>query len=646
MSHLPPYLGERRLGLIWYGKDRRIRAAALSARLKALGTLYWSLVGTTLLAAAIVCGTFWLAARGQRQDEWIRHTLAVRNDIVRINSQLQRAESGERGYLLTGQDGYLDGYHQAVGLLPATIEETIRLVADNPSQKRVAGHVADLVARRLDELRTTISERQAGHADAALSLFENDDDRSTEAIRLLLADMYVEENRLLELRQASAARFALLLRIGGGAALALICVIGVLVGHFTRRAFLELEATRNALVVKHRELVEQIGRRQSAEDELRQAQKMEALGQLTGGIAHDFNNMLAVIIGSVEIVQQRLRKGDYAVERFLQSANKAAERAVALTSHLLAFARRQPLSPEPIDSNKMIADMSYLLRSTLGETIHIETIPAADLWPATADAHQLENAILNVAINARDAMPDGGKLTIETANIQLDAGYCRHHAEVEPGDYVMIAISDTGAGMTAEVAARVFDPFFTTKPLGKGTGLGLSQVYGFLKQSHGHVAIYSEVGAGTTVKLYLPRLAGNRSTSGRRPPRPAKRPGSGELVLVVEDDQLVRDQTIAAMRELGYAVLDSANAADALAILERMPKVRLLFTDVVMPEVNGKQLADEALRRRPDLKVLFTTGYTANAVVHGGVLDPGVNLISKPFTLDELADKVRAALDA
>jgi len=619
----------------------------LSGRLKALGTLYWSLVGTTLLAGAIVVGTFWLAARSQRQDDWVRHTLAVRNDFVRISSQLQRAESGERGFLLTGQDSYLDDYIRAVGLLPATIDEMAKLVTDNPNQVGAAGHLSELVSVRLGQLRATIDERKAGHADAALALFEKDEAHSTEAIRLLLADMYAEENRLLESRESSAARFELLLQIFGGAALALICVIGVLVCHYTRRAFLELVATRNELVVKHEQLVEQISRREAAESELRQAQKMEALGQLTGGIAHDFNNMLAVIIGSVEIVQQRIARGDYGVDRFLQAANNAAERAVALTGHLLAFARRQPLSPAPVDSNKMIADMSYLLRSTLGEHIRIQTVPAADLWRASADAHRLENAILNIAINARDAMPEGGKLTIETANVHLDAAYCQRNAEVEPGDYVMIAISDTGTGMTPEIMSRVFDPFYTTKPLGKGTGLGLSQVYGFLKQSHGHVKIYTEVGAGTSVKLYLPRLA-EKSEDGRRQlPRPSKGVhGSGELVLVVEDDSLVRDQTIEAMRELGYAVLDSANAADALAILDRMPKIRLLFTDVVMPDVNGKQLADEALRRHPGLKVLFTTGYTANAVMHGGVLDPGVNLISKPFTLEQLADKVRATLGA
>jgi signal transduction histidine kinase/CheY-like chemotaxis protein len=437
-----------------------------------------------------------------------------------------------------------------------------------------------------------------------------------------------------------------MLQVVGVGAFVLLGIVGVLVWYFTRRAFLEVVATRNELAVKNQQLVEQISRREQAESELRQAQKMEALGQLTGGIAHDFNNMLAVIIGSVEIVQQRISKGEYRVDRFLQAANKAAERAVALTNHLLAFARRQPLLPEPIDANKMIAEMSYLLRSTLGEHIRTETVPAADLWPISADAHQLENAILNIAINARDAMPQGGKLTIETANAHLDAAYCEQNAELEPGDYVIISISDTGTGMTSEVASRVFDPFFTTKPIGKGTGLGLSQVYGFLKQSHGHVKIYSEVGSGTSVKLYLPRLTEKSKQARRRLRGPVQSRGSGELVLVVEDDSLVRDQTSEAMRELGYAVLDSANAADALAILDRMPKIRLLFTDVVMPEVDGKQLAEEALRRHPNLKVLFTTGYTTNAVVHGGRLDPGVNLITKPFTLEQLAEKVRAALDA
>jgi CheY-like chemotaxis protein len=282
----------------------------------------------------------------------------------------------------------------------------------------------------------------------------------------------------------------------------------------------------------------------------------------------------------------------------------------------------------------------------LGEQIRIETVAAAGLWMVNADAQQLESAILNTAINARDAMPEGGKLTIETANAYLDAAYCKQNPEVEPGQFAMIAITDTGIGMSPDVAARAFDPFFTTKPAGKGTGLGLSQVYGFVKQSHGHIKIYSEVGAGTTVKIYLPRLVGDAKGIQRREVAEPMRTGDrSEIVLVVEDDSLMRRLTTEALHELGYTVFDSETASGALEILDRVADVKLLFTDVVMPDINGKRLADEALRRRPGLKVLFTTGYTANAVVHGGVLDAGVHLISKPFTLDQLAAKVRSVLD-
>jgi nitrogen-specific signal transduction histidine kinase len=389
-----------------------------------------------------------------------------------------------------------------------------------------------------------------------------------------------------------------------------------------------------------------VGRREAAENQLRQAQKMEALGQLTGGIAHDFNNMLGVIMGSLDLVTRRVKKGDFAIERFLTAASLAAERAATLTQRLLAFARQQPLSPQPLDANKMIVNMSDLLQSTLGEQIGVETVTAAGLWPIHVDTQQLENAILNIAINGRDAMPDGGKLTIETANTHLDDAYCRQNPEVQPGQYVMLAITDTGIGMPADVTARVFDPFFTTKPTGKGTGLGLSQVYGFVKQSQGHIKIYSEPGAGTTVKIYLPRLIGNAQEIKRAATEPMRTGDRSEAVLVVEDDSLMRRLTADALHELGYTVFESENAAGALATLDRVADIKLLFTDVVMPDVNGKKLADEALRRRPGLKVLFTTGYTANAVVHGGVLDQGVNLISKPFTLDQLATKVRAVLDA
>ena len=464
-------------------------------------------------------------------------------------------------------------------------------------------------------------------------------------IRKVVASIEAEENRLLAERQTAALESGVLLRTGAAIALLMICVVGALVGYFTRRSFTELATAHEQLVGKNRELVDEAHRREQVESQLRQSQKMEAIGQLTGGIAHDFNNMLGVITGSLELMQRRIKKGDFGIERFMDAAVKATERAATLTHRLLAFARQQALAPEPVDANKMIAGMSDLLRSTLGEHIRIETVASAGLWPTHADAHQLESAVLNIAINARDAMPEGGRLTIETANAHLDEAYCRENAEVEPGQFVLIAISDTGDGMKPEVAARAFDPFFTTKPVGKGTGLGLSQVHGFVKQSRGHIKIYSETGAGTTVKLYLPRLRDGATEVKRTAPQPIKAGDASEVILVVEDDALMRRLAADALRELGYTVLHTETAADALDVLDKTPAVKLLFTDVVMPEVNGKKLADEALRRRPDLKVLFMTGYTPNAVVHGGVLDPGVHLLSKPFTIEQLATKVRAVLD-
>jgi signal transduction histidine kinase len=612
---------------------------------KPLANLYWSLIVTTVLAATLVISTLWFASHTQTENEWVRHTLAVRNQIARVMNLVQRAETGQRGYLLTGRDVYLAPYDEAVATLPAALDQTATLVADNPRQQQALDWLLQLIADKLRELRSTIDERKAGRADAALGIVKTDEGRRLmDDIGGLVSAMEAEEDRLLALRQSSAATLGMLLQIGAAVAFLLICAVGVLVGYVTRRSFSDLAAARDRLIVTNQELTEQVRQREEAESLLRQSQKMQAIGQLTGGIAHDFNNMLGVITGSLDLIRRRMKRGDFGIERFVEAAQKASERAATLTHRLLAFARQQPLAPEPIDANRMIAGMSDLLHSTLGEQIQIETVSGAGLWRTSADAHQLENAILNVAINARDAMPTGGKLTIEAANAYLDDAYCRQHAEIEPGQFVMIAISDTGAGMKPEVLERAFEPFYTTKSTGKGTGLGLSQVYGFVKQSRGHIKIYSETGAGTTVKMYLPRFVGDAEEIKRLVPQPARQGGTGEVILVVEDDPLMRRLATEALRELGYAALDSGNAADALAVLEHRPDVKLLFTDVVMPEVNGRKLAEEAVRRRPDLKVLYTTGYTPNAVVHGGVLDPGVNFLGKPFTLEQLASKVHAAL--
>ncbi len=411
----------------------------------------------------------------------------------------------------------------------------------------------------------------------------------------------------------------------------------------------EIVEAREILARSREELegavVERTAKLMEAESQLRQSQKMEAIGQLTGGIAHDFNNMLAVIMGGLNLLQRRLARGDTDVGRYIEGAMEGARRAAALTSRLLAFSRQQQLAPEQIDANKLVQGMTDLLARTLGEAIKVETVLTAGLWRTLADVNQLEAAILNLAVNARDAMEQGGKLTIETANAHVDDAYAREH-DISPGQYVQFSVTDTGSGMTPDVIAKAFDPFFTTKAVGKGTGLGLSQVFGFIRQSGGHVKIYSEVGVGTTVKIYLPRHYGEGQQSDRRQPEQTLTMGSGEIVLVVEDEDRVRAFSIDSLRDLGYMVVEAASPAEALRIIESDQPVSLLFTDVVMPGMNGRQLADAVLARRPALKVLYTTGYTRNAVVHNGVLNPGTNLLVKPFTMEQLADKVRQALDS
>ena len=384
-----------------------------------------------------------------------------------------------------------------------------------------------------------------------------------------------------------------------------------------------------------------------AQAALVQSQKMESLGQLSGGIAHDFNNLLHVIKNAVEIVRRRLGSIDGDVARALDMIKRNADRGASLTQRLLAFSRRQPLQPSPISPNQLVSGITEVLRSALGESIALETVLGSGTWPVSVDANQLETSLLNLAVNARDAMPHGGKLTIETTNAYLDENYAAAHQEVKPGQYVMLAVSDTGAGMTKEVIAKAFDPFFTTKEQGQGTGLGLSQVYGFIKQSGGHVKIYSEVGAGTTIKLYLPRLLIGDVADRPKETHGIADPSGNETILVVEDDDDVRVFTSEILRELGYRVISARDARSALAGLEDDASVSLLFTDVGLPDgVNGRQLADMALERRPSLKVLFTTGYARNAIVHHGRLDPGVELVLKPFTQNELAKRVRRILDA
>ncbi len=380
--------------------------------------------------------------------------------------------------------------------------------------------------------------------------------------------------------------------------------------------------------------------------ELAQSQKMQAIGQLTGGVAHDFNNLLTVIMSGLDMIGGDADDPER-VRNLAGQALEAAQRAASLTQRLLAFARRQPLRPQVIDLNQLVANAEHLLRRTLGETITIETVTGDGLWPCESDPVQLENVILNLAINARDAMPDGGHLSIETANARLDRYYAEHNDDVLPGQYVMLAVSDNGYGMEPGVLRQAFEPFFTTKPTGEGSGLGLSMVYGFVKQSGGHVKIYSEPDAGSTVRIYLPRADRAARTPGivQRPPETTPR-GQGQRLLVVEDDDAVRLLVVEELHSLGYATIDAANGRDALGLLEHA-EVDMILSDVVLPGgMNGTELAAGVLALRPGLPVLFMSGYTENAIIHNGRLDPGVNLLEKPFSRRQLAQAVSAALAA
>ncbi|MBT1511732.1 PAS domain S-box protein [Bradyrhizobium sp. SRL28] len=383
--------------------------------------------------------------------------------------------------------------------------------------------------------------------------------------------------------------------------------------------------------------------KQAAEAQLRHAQKMDAVGQLTGGVAHDFNNILTVITGTIGILEEAVADQPQlaAVAKLI---DEAAERGANLTKHLLAFARKQPLQPVELDVNALVLEAAKLLHPTLGEHIEITPLLAEDAWTALADPNQLATAVLNLAINARDAMPNGGKLAIETSNVFLDENYASLQSEVAPGNYVMIAVGDTGSGIPPALLERVFEPFFTTKEVGKGTGLGLSMVFGFVKQSGGHIKIYSEEGHGTSVKIYLPRATGLQQTAAEALVS-ADIEGGNETVLIVEDDTLVRRYVMTQIGSLGYTTLEAANASDALRFIDDVPAIDLLFTDVIMPgTMNGRQLVDEALKRRPGLKTLFTSGYTENAIVHHGRLDSGVLLLAKPYRKSELARMLRLAL--
>jgi len=439
--------------------------------------------------------------------------------------------------------------------------------------------------------------------------------------------------------------------LSGLAAEAAVAIDNVRLSQAMQREIDERKRAQEALVglnsTLERQVTERTEQLRKNEEALRQSQKMEAVGQLTGGVAHDFNNLLQIIIGNLETLQRTLPIESARLQRAAKNAMNGAQRAATLTQRLLAFSRRQPLDPKPLDLNVLVNGLSDMVHRTLGETIAVETVLGAGVWRVEADPAELEAAIINLAVNARDAMSSGGRLTIETSNAHIDEAYVASHSEVIPGQYVAIAVTDNGVGMDAKTVAQAFEPFFTTKAVGKGTGLGLSQVYGFVKQSGGHVKIYSELGHGTTVKLYLPRLRAQAGAEPDSEPAPDPEGDKEETILVLEDDDEVRANSVDSLRELGYRVIEAHDGPSALRLLERQPRVDLLFTDIVLPGgLTGAEVALRARTLRPTLKVLFTTGYARNAIIHHGRLDKGVQLIVKPFSFSDLAVKVRDVIDS
>ena len=608
--------------------------------------LFALLIGFVTLAV-LVLGTIWLSERQDRAARSVRHTLEVEARLSTVLSRVQEAEAGQRGYILTGRPRFLEPYEVALRNIDRDLADLEQAVSDNPAQQARAAKLRLAVETRRRLLRENLARFRIGQPVASFADEFERGRASMDEVRRIVAEMKASEADLLRRRLEGAEARGAQLRIALVVAGVAVLVLGAFAFLNGRRRLLEAVVARDSLADANARLLEEAASREAAEAQVRQVQKMQAVGQLTGGIAHDFNNMLAIVIGSLDLAKRRLHRDVARAEACIDSALEGANRAAQLTARLLAFSRQQPLDPRVLDVNKLVGGMSEMLRRTIGENLRVETVLAGGLWRTFADPAQLESAIVNLCVNARDAMPEGGKLTIETTNAHLDDGYASQNDDVAAGQYVMISVSDTGMGMPPEVIERAFDPFYTTKGAGRGTGLGLSQVHGFVKQSHGHVKIYSEPGVGTTIKIYLPRQTGEEQAIDvqARPAGELPHASDGEIVLVVEDDERVRHMSVDVLRELGYTVVQASDAAQALTVLALQPRVDLLFTDVVMPDLDGRRLADMAREARPDLKVLYTTGYTKNAIVHNGMLDADVAFLAKPFTLEQLAVKVRQVLD-
>jgi PAS domain S-box-containing protein len=712
----------------------------------------------TVLAAMSVflAITHLIAIRQTRQ--WVDHSHQVIETTQTLLIEILNVESGQRGYLLTKDEHYLEYYETATISLPPLMNRLRGLVASNPAQSRRVDHLIAMARQRMAISAWRVALVRAGRVSEATSASLQPGRAAMRATRAAVNEVMVAERELLrertnaaehaelvglvialwvgalavagvaaslwsmalanrrlahEIREregaeaahresealyraifANTADFLFVIDIAGEDAF----TVGELNPAFEHATGITTAAARGQdirsviprsiaepLVARYRSTIaagqpalergvyslpggvrtwesllvpvrDRQGRierivgsardvtdRDRAEDQLRRAQRMEAIGHLTGGVAHDFNNLLQVIRGNLELIVRDLIDKPAAAQR-LKSALYGADRAAQLTRQLLAFARRQPLEPAVVNPGRMMGDLADILRRMLGESISVETRIADDLWNTLADPAQVESALLNLALNARDAMPEGGRLAIDLSNAWLDQDHAMLDSEVEPGEYVLIAVSDTGHGMEPRIVARVFEPFFTTKSVDKGTGLGLSMVYGFVKQSNGHVQIQSEVGQGTTVKIFLPRALQDETVA--EPAVFDSLEGRREVILVVEDDDLVRAASVGLLRDLGYTCLHAPDAAAALDRLRSGVKIDLLFTDVVMPgPVRSRDLADEARRLKPDLPVLFTSGFSEGLIVHEGRVDPGVQLISKPYTRDDLARKIRTLLN-
>ena len=596
-----------------------------------------------LMAAAMV-------ERVNSAADWVAHSLEVEGRASELLGRLQDLELAKRGFLLTRSNGFIPSYDEARTAIPQALAKLHSLVADSRDQTarvdRMGLSIQDILTTTA---RTIELGRNGQFAEATASAMTGRGQQTLESFRAIVDEFNAAESDLLKKREAAEATaraimlgmVLIILASAAGAALGALLLSGALIRELRQRTEALAEETRV---------------RKDAQAILAQTQKMESIGQLAGGIAHDFNNLMTVVIGNLDSAERRLARGGPAdassIGRPIAAAMQGARRAASLTQRLLAFSRQQVLSPQQADLNRLVASLSEMLTRTVGETIAVETILGSGLWPTFVDVSQLENAIVNLVVNARDAMPSGGRITIETANASLDEAYCRQFGDVAPGQYALLSVSDTGTGISPEHLSKVFEPFFTTKSASMRTGLGLAMIYGFVKQSKGHVRIYSEVGHGTTAKIYLPRMIGAAraksvpaAARGESAQSPTARPG--EVVLMVEDDEDVLDSTVTLLRELGYSVLAARNGAAALAQLRGSERVDILFTDVVLPQgMNGRALAIEAAALRPTLPVLFTTGYARNAIIHDGRLDPDVQFLAKPYTQQDLAQKLRAVLDA